>query len=250
MALVASEFRGRWWVAGAAAAVLTATFVSVVRIPVAPVALRSPASSALTPPAVRIARPDASDRLLQDEADLRDLRPMFLPTERNAALAEPRLEAGRTFLEHESFKGAAEPAVGAALPEISSIQGGALEQATPLDALGATGVGLSLAGFGRQRAELAPMKARGAVVEVVSMSDGRTVWTQTLPESGTPRRDQAWNPLEMVAVVDRAGLAGPLVITEGSRIDDVDVHFRNYLAQTFRLGERLAPGFYRVIVSP
>jgi hypothetical protein len=250
MAVVASDFRGRWWAAGAVAGLITATFVLVIRLPVAPPAVRSPEAPATVPPTVRIARPDASDRLLQEEADLRDLRPMFLPTERNAALVEPRMEAGRNFLDHESFKAAAEPELGAVLPEIGSIQGGALENATPLDAMGATGIGLPLAGFGRQSPEVVPMRPRGAVVEAVAMSDGRTVWIETLPEGGTPRRDLAWTPLEMVAVVDRAGLAGPLVITEGSRVDDVDIHFRNYLAQTFRLGERLAPGFYRIIVSP
>jgi hypothetical protein len=47
-----------------------------------------------------------------------------------------------------------------------------------------------------------------------------------------------------------AGLAGPLVVTESSRVEEVDVHFRRQLRQVFRLGERLAPGVYRVVVGP
>jgi hypothetical protein len=33
-------------------------------------------------------------------------------------------------------------------------------------------------------------------------------------------------------------------------VEDVDVFLRDYLAGTLRLGERLAPGMYRVIVGP
>ena len=47
-----------------------------------------------------------------------------------------------------------------------------------------------------------------------------------------------------------AGLAGPLVVTESSRVEEVDAHFRRQLRQVFRLGERLAPGVYRVVVGP
>ena len=72
---------------------------------------RSPAPRQLTLPArvetkqaLRVARPDDRNVLLKQETELRDLRPLFLPTERNAALPEPQLEPGRTFLDSENLK--------------------------------------------------------------------------------------------------------------------------------------------------
>jgi len=59
-----------------------------------------------------------------------------------------------------------------------------------------------------------------------------------------------WRPLELFATVDAAGLASPLVVTDRSDVEEVNAYFRNYLARTFRLGEHLAPGFYRVVVGP
>jgi hypothetical protein len=56
--------------------------------------------------------------------------------------------------------------------------------------------------------------------------------------------------MELFAAVDAAGLAAPLLVTEGSRVDEVDAHFRKMLAQTYRIGERLPPGFYRIVVGP
>jgi hypothetical protein len=59
-----------------------------------------------------------------------------------------------------------------------------------------------------------------------------------------------WAPLEFLATVEAAGLVAPLTLTGRSGVDEVDAFFRNYLVRTFRLGERLPPGFYRITVSP
>jgi hypothetical protein len=56
--------------------------------------------------------------------------------------------------------------------------------------------------------------------------------------------------MEFVAAVDPAGLVGPLVPTVRSGVEEVDNFFQNYLARTLRVGERLAPGFYRICVGP
>jgi hypothetical protein len=53
-----------------------------------------------------------------------------------------------------------------------------------------------------------------------------------------------------VAAIDPTGLAAPLTITTRSGVDEVDAYFQNFLARTLRVGERLAPGFYRISVGP
>ena len=56
--------------------------------------------------------------------------------------------------------------------------------------------------------------------------------------------------MEFIAAVDTAGLVGPLVPTVRSTDADVDDYFGRYLAETLRVGQRLAPGFYRISVGP
>ena len=65
-----------------------------------------------------------------------------------------------------------------------------------------------------------------------------------------PAGQPDWQPAEFLIAVTPAGLLGRPVETVSSDVEDVDVFFRDYLARTLRLGERLPPGFYRVVVGP
>jgi hypothetical protein len=56
--------------------------------------------------------------------------------------------------------------------------------------------------------------------------------------------------MEFMAAVDASGLVGPLVLTVHSDVAEVDAYFGRYLAETFRIGQRLEPGFYRICVGP
>jgi hypothetical protein len=107
-----------------------------------------------------------------------------------------------------------------------------------------------LTGFGRQERVVERLPARGGFVEVVAAATGERVLAEALPPSMGPVAGKAWEPMELFAAVDAAGLAVPLVVTEGSRVDEVDAHFRKVLAQTYRIGERLPPGFFRIVVGP
>jgi hypothetical protein len=71
----------------------------------------------------------------------------------------------------------------------------------------------------------------------------------TLADARPPAAAQ-WRPMEFIAAVDPSGLVGPLVPTSRSGADDVDTYFGHYLADTLRVGQRLAPGFYRITVGP
>lgn len=250
---VALGARVRWGVAAASALLVTGTFLFLIRVPSGATRFTMPEPVAVSRPTVKIARPDVGDTLMKEEAELRDLQPMFLPTERNAALPEPRLEPGRTFLDNEGIKlsfGEAEVQIGKDLPPVTTLNGKPVEQAMPRDVFGADAVAPGLLGLGRAETAIAPLEPRGGFVEVTALADGRNVLSVTIPIEARAPGDRAWAPLEMMAAVDRAGLAGPLVVTEGSRVEEVDAHFRNFLSQTLRIGERLTPGFYRIVVSP
>jgi hypothetical protein len=55
--------------------------------------------------------------------------------------------------------------------------------------------------------------------------------------------------VEFLVVISSAGLVGEPVMTTGSEEEDVDSFFRDYLIRSYRLGERLRPGRYRVWVG-
>ena len=136
------------------------------------------------------------------------------------------------------------------LPPVATIDGRPARLAQPVDALVNQAMGGSLVGYGRQPAALPPFAQRGGFIEIVSIQEGDRVVREALPQAARPPGDKTWDPVEFLAVVDASGLFSPLVVTVGSRIEEVDLHFREFLTQTFRVGERLAPGFYRITVAP
>ncbi len=204
-------------------------------------------------PSVQMARPTEADVVLKDEALIRDLRPLFLPTEFNATLPEPRREPGRSILDDEKLRSDfsdSELGLSRDLPPVATLNGKSAHKARGTDLLAAGEVGVGLVGFGRGNRAVEPLEPRGGFVEVVAVSSGRTVLAESLPVAFGPVGGKAWEPMELFAAVDTAGLASPLVVTEGSRVEEIDAHFRKVLAQTFRIGERLPPGFYRIVVGP
>jgi hypothetical protein len=248
MNTLAMESKGRWTVAAGGAVVVVAALLLLVRLPSPPVAPATPPRTA-----VKLARPDTGRGSLIDETLMRDLTPLFLPTERNAQLRqEPLREPGETVLDLQPLKlnfGESDPGIARNLPAVATLNGKAPAAAQPIDALGSEGSAAAL-GFGRNESVVMPMTPRGAFVEVVALATGRTVLAEVLPMEGRPATTQPWIPLEFTAAVDPAGLVAPLLLTAGSRVDEVDAHFKNYLVRGYRIGERLPPGFYRITVGP
>ena len=239
----------RWLPAAVAAGVVVGAALLLIR-GLDPVV--SP-GQAVAPAAVRLARSAEADGFLRDEASIRDLRPLFLPTPVNARAAEPRREAGRSLLDEDPVRltyGEGEAGLLRWLPPVATLGGRAAERAEPRLTLEADGTGVAPLGFGREERRVRPEAARGGLLEVTAAGTGERVLTAELPEALVPPGGKAWEPLELLAIVDVAGLAGPLVVTESSRVEEVDAHFRRQLRQVFRLGERLAPGVYRVVVGP
>ena len=205
------------------------------------------------PAPVRLARSAEADEFLRDEANIRDLRPLFLPTPVNARAPERRPEAGRSLLGDDPVRltyGEGEAGLLRWLPPVANLGGRPVERAEARLTLVADGTEVAPVGLGRVGRRLVSEAPRGGLLEVIAAGTGERVLTAELPEALVPPGGKTWEPLELLAIVDVAGLAGPLVVTESSRVEEVDVHFRRQLRQVFRLGERLAPGVYRVVVGP
>ncbi|HEY1765543.1 MAG TPA: hypothetical protein VGF85_11515, partial [Opitutaceae bacterium] len=116
-------------------------------------------------------------------------------------------------------------------------------------ALGEAPPGDPFIGFGRAEIILQPLAKRGAYVEITEAGTGRKVLDVALADASPPS-SLPWQPMEFLAAVDTAGLVGPLSPISRSGVDEVDGYFGRYLSDVFRLGQRLAPGLYRVSVGP
>jgi hypothetical protein len=240
--------RGRWLLAGATAAVACAGAALLFGSPAAPPPWPPPAVAGKF--SLRLAPPGATDARLRQETELRDLRPLFLPTSRNAALREPRREPGRTLLDDEDLKLKFADADLSVEPPVVLLNGIPVGQAAPVEALAIDADLAGLAGFGRRPTEAKALEPRGGFLEIAATRDGAAVLAVALPVAKRPVTDKTWGPLEFFAAVDAIGLASPLVLTVGSQVEEVDAHFRKFLTEDFRVGARLPPGFYRITVAP
>ncbi len=243
----------RWMVSGAASVAVMATLLALFRFS-GPSTAPLTAKQRLEPPSKPLVqmRDTATDTALKEEAEVRDLRPLFLPTEFNVSLPEPRRDPGRTFLDNETLKWSfSESELNLReLPGIETLNGKPAVEVKSIDAVEAGREGPGLAGMGRNPVEIGPLSPSGGRLEVVSAGAGASVLTDLLPVDARPKGEKPWEPLELIAMVDSTGLSAPLTVTMSSRVEEIDAHYRNYLAQRYRIGDRLPPGFYRLIVAP
>src|ERR1017187_8369608 len=167
------------------------------------------------------------DPVVIERTMLFDLTPLFLPTEFNSSRKPyvPR-EPGTAFAGFPARLTFAESGLALHLPP-----------------------GAPFIGFGRSDLKVETLPPRGAYVEIVDAGSGKRVFGQPVADAHPPS-PSPWRPMEFVAAVDPAGLVGPVVATVSSGAGDVDDYFARYLAETLRVGQRLAPGFYRISVGP
>lgn len=271
MSVSANGTRRRWAWAAVGGVLVTGAILSFFRVP-APVAQPTAKRSSLGIGLQKLAPGSA----LTDEATLLDPTPLFLPTEWNATqkdLAPPepsgsfqsfRVSPKWIFAETDFQLGRPGPAVGeivqpATVRAANSV--GLPDPVTvptrPAEALSPGIASSLLLGLGRSEPAIAPLPARGALIEIVATASGQPALSsqamsqvQTLAAAARPPGARSWQAMEFLAAVDAAGLAAPLVLTARSGAEEVDAYFLSFLVQTVRVGERLTPGFYRISVGP
>lgn len=247
---VGEAARSRWaWAAGGAVAVvgLIVTLFSLSKPPVKRPTIEIPAKG--MPPALALTS-------MKDEAALLDPAALFLPTKWSAGQKEvPWPEPGGAFqnygIEPKLAFTNADPKVPLPVP--------VAPPASPAAAISVIGPGPLALGFGRAEAKIDPLPLRGAFIGIVSTRTGQKALLprelkeveRLAAEARPPPADRPWQPFDFLAAVDAAGLVGPLVIVEPrSGVEEVDRYFQDFLVRTVRIGERLAPGSYRISVGP
>jgi hypothetical protein len=235
----------RWMIAAAVAAVAIAAawvlFVTVRIAPTSALALTHTERAAL--------------RLTlghTQELAMRDLAPLFLPTKYNAGSELWRTPPpGSEYFARDpnEKRGLHFPSenIALTLPPTVRLPGGAVEAlANPPAPLAA--------GIGRSDGSVPVAAPSGGHVDVYGDGAADAVLSVALdPEARAPiatYERRGWRPLEFSANVDAVGLVGPLQLTTSSGVTEIDEYFRIYLARSFRLGDRLPPGWYRVVVGP
>lgn len=247
MSTVIKRRRAGWWVAG-----LTVAF-ALLGLTVLFRPLADSGAPARPPAAPRVSvgpLERVGDSLVRDQATFFDPTPLFLPTERNTNQgplpAAVQRQPGQVFPDFNSklTYGQAELALPIASAE-TLLRG-------PTDLLKGPSRDPFL-GFDREDLPLTPLPARQGLVEVREAGSGEMMRGFPRPIDGEillPAGRADWQPAEFLVSVTVSGMLGRPVETVSSDLEDVDVFFRDYLAKTLHLGERLPPGNYRVVVGP
>ncbi|MBK9990567.1 MAG: hypothetical protein IPP19_07535 [Verrucomicrobia bacterium] len=201
---------------------------------------------------VAIARADSKggNAALMQQVELYDPKPLFLPTSINSSdpelPASLRREPGAAFRdfpaqyafdEYDMKKVAFPEPIG--VPE------------NPVQALSTGTAPNPFYVLGRINYPYKPLPAREAFLEVQQAKSGRTVLAMPLTSdqaNALPAVD--WQPMEMIISIEASGMVGEPTVTSGSGFEAVDNYFRMYVAKQFRLGARLAPGFYALRIGP
>lgn len=219
---------------------------------------KPPAVAIVAPPKQPIIRrtgmgQGTGDRVMQERAQLFDPTPLFFPTEWN--FGQSPLRASIRWQPAQVFA-SFEPILTFDEQNLKSY--GADELVTPenLTDVLAQGNEAPFAGMGQFDVQRPALIDRAGFLEVKGLLDGKVIISQALAGLKLPRLD--FDPLEFLVVVSSAGIVGEPVIVHWSSYDamaaggseEVEVFFRSYLVKTFRLGERLHPGRYRVLVGP
>lgn len=190
--------------------------------------------------------PSAGNALLNEEAMLFDPTPLFLPTEWNVGhntLPDNMMrDNGHSFQDYPAQLTYSEVGVTLGFPPPVEVPGRATEVLPML------GRQQPFAGMGRTDARVGAVPDRGARVDVMLVRDGSDALSLTVAAGQEPAG--LWQPMEFLMAVDPAGLVGPLVPMVPARDEQQGAALQEMLVKTLRLGERLAPGIYRVCVGP
>lgn len=191
----------------------------------------------------------AGDAVLREQSELFNPKPLFFPTEWNYGqrpLRENlRRQPGEVF-------GSFEPNF---IFSEQNIKAYGVETVTVPEKLADVfmqGNEAPFAGMGQIDVQRPTLAGRSGFLEVKKLVDEKIVIAEALNGLVLPRQD--FGPLEYLVAVSSAGIVGDPILTVNSEWEEVDekvdAFFRTYLVKSSRLGERLSPGRYRVLVGP
>jgi hypothetical protein len=184
--------------------------------------------------------------LAESQLLLQDPTPLFLPTEFNSGkVRPPRKEEqslGTSFSSIPAKMLFGDTDIQLALPEVVSIP----ERALDLVIGGEHQV--KFTELARENPKGDPLSSRQGYLKVLSFTSGSELWSQEI--SGGALEFELEAPWEFVVAVNRAGLMSfPAVVNagEGALIDIAQI---TEVLREKRLGARLDPGIYRILLGP
>ena len=198
-------------------------------------------------PFVRLAGSGRStdDQVLRERAEYFDPTPLFFPTEWNygqgRSLAATRHEPDQVF-------GSFDPNLQFADQYFKARRSNSASVPERLVDVVAQGNERPLSGLGHIDRPSSGLEDRSGFLEVSSLADGKIIMAHAITELALPPSD--YRPAEFLAVVSSSGLVGDPSLINGSGSEEWDASLRAYLVKSFRLGERLDPGRYRVLIGP
>lgn len=239
-----TEIKRRVWVGLAFAALVTAGWVVWTRSTppaAAPVATVAPR------PFLRLtgSQGGTTDQILRERADLLDPTPLFFPTSWNYGQQELPLRLRRP---PEQVFGSFDSKFTVDDQNLKTYGRESARAPEKLADVLAQGNEAPFAGLGHIDVAREPLPERVGFLEVRSFAGDKILVQQALTGLSLPRLDFA--PLEFVIAVGSSGVIGNPILASGSGWEDVDAFFLAYVVKIFRVGERLGPGSYRVLVGP
>jgi len=205
-------------------------------------------STATAPPAAIYYSDDATplDAMMQEQSDLFDFEPLFLPTQRNVSIhlgwgdlverTEPFAALPPKLIISESDF----PAVLPDLPEPLEAPLEMLEQ----DTAGSFGA------FGQLTGPQGVLSQRGGVLEIYREGERQALVRQEL-EAGliSESVDSLGRPQEWRLSVGEVGVVGRPLLIRGSGLESIDAAAAQYMNDNASQWG-LEPGYYRIILGP
>ncbi|MEO6996384.1 MAG: hypothetical protein ABI273_22465 [Lacunisphaera sp.] len=181
------------------------------------------------------------DSALREQAEYMDPTPLFFPTKWNFVPENIIRQPGQIF-------GWIEPKLVFLEPNIKSNSAESPTSAANLAEIVKSGNEAPFAGIGERNIVPVVLDERGGFLEISRLRDGKTIIAQKL--ENIPGLDANFSPFEFLISVCPSGLNADPIVMNGSGREEMEVFLRTFLAKSFRVGERLAPGTYRILIGP
>jgi len=181
------------------------------------------------------------DSALREQAEYLDPTPFFFPTKWNFAPENITRQPGEIFTWIE-------PKLVFSEQNIKSYSAESATDAANLAEIVKSGNEAPFAGLGERDVGVDALAERGGFLEISSLRDGKIVIAQKLEKIAGVEPD--FSPLEFLVSVGPVGLNADPILMSGSGREETEVFLRTFLAKSFRVGQRLAPGRYRILIGP
>lgn len=228
-----------WVIALGVAAHLAGFFAFTIELP-------QPSSAATPPPTIYISGQSALDELMQEQSDLLDFEPLFLPTRHNASIY---LGWGDLIERTEPFAALPPKLIVSQSDFPVAVKDAPEPLRRPLEMLEQDTAG-SFGAFGQNTGQQAILPQRGGLLEIYREGEQQALAHQLLkPGLIDEAVDSLAGPQEWRLTVGEVGVVGQPLLIRGSGLEAVDSAAAKFIMENAS-DWGLEPGYYRLILGP